>query len=344
MKHVLVLCVTIVSFSTTRGADIREQAKIYGAFMLLETCPTRPSAAFSPDGKLLVTANAGGGGAMFGGGGTNFWDPATGKQLATLDDGKSGTVLAFTPDGRTLAGTCCFEPDICLWDVQTRKLTGRLKGSKFVGLMTFSADGTMLATECDGTGDVQIWGVKAEKVVATLKERQSKGAWALAFSGDGKSLAVGYGNGRIRVWDVGAERETAVLGGHAKGVLALAFEPGDRTVLSAGVDKTVRRWDLTTGKAMIVTATATTRLKDAAQPYRVAFGPDLATLAMADLDGGLTVWDTKTGARVSNLNAKLRPGLFAFSPDGKWLAAEPVEEKAKIRSIQVWAVGKPADK
>jgi WD40 repeat protein len=361
MQRVLVLCVTIVSFSTARGADIREQVRIDNAFVL-ESGVTKRSAAFSPDGKILVTATTGGRSRIFGGGRTIFWDPATGKQLGTLDDGPNVAALrptgapngrtlddgnclgalAFTPDGRTLAGACTgIERDVCLWDVQTRKLTGRLKGSQYVSLMTFSADGTMLATGNVSAGDVQILGVKAEKVVATLKAK-GPGVRALAFSGDGKSLAVGYGDGTIRVWDVKTERETARLPGHPKLVSALAFEPGDRTLLSAGVDKTVRRWDLTTGKA-----TATTSLKGAAKPYGLAFGPDLATLAMADEDG-LTVWDTRTGALVSNVKAKLRPGLgvFAFSPDGKWLAADPPsEDKEKLsNSIQVWVVGKPADK
>jgi WD40 repeat protein len=359
MQRVLVLCATIVSFSTVRGDDIREQVRIEGAFV--ELGPTRLSAAFSPDGKLLVTASTWVGGRLTnfggGGGGTIFWDPATGKQLGTVDDGedakrdsgggnftlddkggKSVGALAFTPDGRTLAGACL--TDVRLWDVQTRKLTGRLKGSH-VSLMSFSADGTMLAT---GGVDVQIWDVKAEKVVATLKPNAS-GVGALAFSGDGKSLAVGYGNGTILVWDVKAERETARLPGHTKRGLALAFEPGDRTVLSAGGDMTVRRYDLTTKKMTVLT-----KLKAAAEPYGLAFGPDLATLAMADEKGGLTVWDTKTGALVSNFKAKLRPRVFAFSPDGKWLAAEPGVDKAKTgsmsmsMSIQVWAVGKPADK
>ncbi len=119
----------------------------------------------------------------------------------------------------------------------------------------------------------------------------------------------------------------------------LAFEPGDRTVLEAGADRTVAGGILTTGKA-----TATTELKGAAKPYRLAFGPGLATLAMVDEDGGLSVWDTKTGARVSNLNAKVRPQVFAFSSDGKWLAADSSEDKANPSSIQVWAVGEPADK
>src|SRR5580700_9122031 len=90
MKRLLVLCVTIVSFSTVRGDDIREQVRIEGAFV--EFGPTRRSAAFSPDGKLLVTASTWVGGRLTnfggGGGGVIFWDPAAGKQLGTVDDGE----------------------------------------------------------------------------------------------------------------------------------------------------------------------------------------------------------------------------------------------------------------
>jgi WD40 repeat protein len=365
MQRVLVLCVTIVSFSTARGDDIREQVRIDKAFAVLGK--TQRSAAFSPDGKLLVTASTWVGSRLTnfggGGGGIIFWDPATGKQLGTVDDGedakrvrvlgvddekggKSVWALAFTPDGRTLAGAC--GTDVCLWDVQTRKLTGRLKGGA-AGWMTFSADGTMLATGGVDAGDVQIWGVKEEKVVATLKAK-GPGVRARAFSGDGKSLAVVYRDGTIRVWDVKAERETAKLPGYPQLVSALAFEPGDRTLLSTGVGRAVVRWDLTTKKR-----TALTILKGAVEPpYGLAFGPDLATLVMAD-EGGLSVWDTKTGARVSNLKTKLPPGVVAFSPDGKWIAADPSEDKANnppssaitipsSMSIQVWVVGKPADK
>jgi WD40 repeat protein len=341
MKHVLVLCVTMVSFSTARGDDLREQVRIDNAYVVgLRPMSTWLSAAFSPDGKILVMASTVDDG-IFGGrfGSTIFWDSATGKKLGTLDDddGKSVWALAFTPDSRTLAAACTgTEPHVGLWDVQTRKLTGRLKGS--VRSMTFSADGTMLATECsmEGVqGGVQIWGVKEEKVVATLKAKGPV-VQALAFSGDGKSLAVGYEDGTIRVWDVKTERETARLPGQPKLVSALAFEPGDRTLLSAGLGKAVCRWDLTTGRL-----TAMTSLKRAAKPYGLAFGPGLATLVIADEDG-LSVWDTRTGAPVSNAKVGL---VFAFSPDGKWIAAVPSEGKAQpSRSIQVWAVGKPADK
>lgn len=366
MMRGLVLCATLVGFSTARGDDIREQVRIDNAFVDLGW--TSRSAAFSPDGKILVTASIGGNGGIFGRGPTIFWDPATGKKLATLgasdnvaglmlpqDGKKPGThdgddvgALAFSPDGRTLAGAT--ERDVCLWDVQTRKLTGRLKGSQYAYWMIFSPDGTILATAGRAAGDVQILGVKEEKVVATLKAK-GPDVRALAFSGDGKSLAVGYHDGTIRVWDVKAERETVRLSWQHQRNMVLAFEPGDRTLLSVGTGRMIVRWDLTTKKP-----TENIGLRGTAEPRQLAFGPGLATLALVDKDGGLTVWNTKTGARVSNLKAKLCPGVFAFSRDGKWLAAEPDEGKPvkfspggdkpikPIKSVQVWAVGKPADK
>jgi WD40 repeat protein len=345
MKRVLVLCVMMVTISAARGADIREQAQI-PAFMV-EIGPAMRVVAFSPDGKLLVTASPGGRGVNFGQGRTNLWNPATGENLAPLngnfmnrsilEDGDCLGALSFSPDGKTLAGAHWDE--VCLWDVKTQKLTGRLKESKYVRSMTFSADGTMLATARAEEGDVQIWGVKGEKVVATLKAK-GPGSGVLAFSGDGKSLAVSYEDGTIRVWDVKAERETARLG--LRKVRALAFEPGDRTVVSALASGMVCRWDFTTGKTT-PKELATTRMKVEGEPFGLAFGPDLTTLAMAH-ERGLTICDTKTGARISNFEAKMRPGVFASSPDGKWLAAELDDDKAKPGWIQVWAVGKPADK
>ncbi len=100
MQRVLVLCATIVSFSTARGADIREQVRIDNAFVL-EIGVTKRSAAFSPDGKILVTATTGGRSGIFGGGRTIFWDSATGKQLGPSTTAPTLEPLKLT-GGRTV--------------------------------------------------------------------------------------------------------------------------------------------------------------------------------------------------------------------------------------------------
>lgn len=66
---------------------------------------------------------------------------------------------------------------------------------------------------------------------------------ALAFSADGKLLAVG-GPGSVRVWQVGAEKETWRFAGHLGSVNALAFSADARRLASASNDSTVLVWDL----------------------------------------------------------------------------------------------------
>jgi WD40 repeat protein len=64
----------------------------------------------------------------------------------------------------------------------------------------------------------------------------------LAFAADGQTLATGGQDGAVRLWDATTGRERALLGGHARSVLALAFLPDGRTLATASPDGTVQFW------------------------------------------------------------------------------------------------------
>jgi WD40 repeat protein len=73
--------------------------------------------------------------------------------------------------------------------------------------------------------------------------RQESKAYGVAFSPDGKLLAVACANNLIRVWAVATRQEIAELSGHKDYVHQIAFSPDGTRLVSASGDRTLRVWD-----------------------------------------------------------------------------------------------------
>ena len=63
----------------------------------------------------------------------------------------------------------------------------------------------------------------------------------VAYSPDGKTLAAGYQDGTIRLWDVASHRLISTAG---RPVYALAFSPDGTTLATAGGDGRARLWNV----------------------------------------------------------------------------------------------------
>jgi WD40 repeat protein len=66
---------------------------------------------------------------------------------------------------------------------------------------------------------------------------------SVSWSPDGKTLASGGWDHKIKLWDVAAGKELATLTGHTDEVFAVAWSPDGKTLASASTDKTVKLWD-----------------------------------------------------------------------------------------------------
>lgn len=75
-----------------------------------------------------------------------------------------------------------------------------------------------------------------------IGKRCSKAARCSCWSPDGKWLAAGYDDSRIRIWDVFGQKCLAVLSGHEDSVKCVAWSPDGRKVVSGADDGTVRVW------------------------------------------------------------------------------------------------------
>src|SRR5262249_11040150 len=75
---------------------------------------------------------------------------------------------------------------------------------------------------------------------------RADGVSCVALSADGRTAVSG--SKEIRVWDLAQGRCTAILEGHTDWVWGVALSADGRTAVSWSNDKTVRVWDLATGR------------------------------------------------------------------------------------------------
>jgi WD40 repeat protein len=118
------------------------------------------------------------------------------------------------------------------------------------------------------------------------------------------------------------------VAGHSDAILAAEIAPGHKLLATAGYDKQILIWDLTTGKIV-------RPLKDHSDAvYDLAFSPDGKTLASCAADRTVKLWDWSSGRRTVTLSESTAElYAVAFTPDGAHVLAAGVD-----RSIRMWRV------
>jgi len=132
------------------------------------------SIAFSPDGKLIASADTGLSGDIGGvnAGSIKIWDVKSGQELKTLKGHKwSVDSVAFSPNGKIIA-SCGFDNAIRLWDVATgNELKVLLGHEMYVASVKFSSDGKTLVSHGDLSSPidrVKFWDVETGNELKSL--------------------------------------------------------------------------------------------------------------------------------------------------------------------------------
>lgn len=154
---------------------------------------------FSPDDKLLASANSGGT--------VTLWDIASGLAPRTLhaDNRLGGEIksIAFSPDGKLLA-TGGNDFAVKLWDVESGRELRTFSRVWAVNL-EFSPDGKVLAAGANGN-TVHLWDLESGRewsIVTGITQLNFLGGGvfvAARFSPDSKMLITSSSDGTIKLW------------------------------------------------------------------------------------------------------------------------------------------------
>jgi RNA polymerase sigma factor (sigma-70 family) len=280
------------------------------------------SVAFAPDGKVLAAAH---------GDVVRLWQVDTGKLDRQLK-GRGGRVytIAFAPGGKLLA---CGGHDgtIRLWDFARGEELQEINATdqkRFVSSLAFSADGKLLASS-GGDEIFRLWDVAAGKELCRgggNRRGLRSGVFAVALSNQGQ-LAAGFHNGMVRTWkpfDIekivrpGASPEQGwadeYLGrddGHQEAVETLSISRDGKIAATAAADRTIRFWDLTTGKEL-------RRFTG----MGAVFSPDGRVFATHGNDSPVCLRELPSGKILHQFTGSCP----AFAPDGKLVASVGLAE------------------
>jgi len=222
----------------------------------------------------------------------------------------------------------------------------------------FSPDGKWVAAARRSVEEVFVWEVASGKEVGRIPIGQ--GFPRLAFTSDSKKLVIAYTQlnfkatkpcwHNIHVWDVATakqENQWKIESDAVENLQAIECSPDAQFAAASVADGGIQLWDITCGKQMLRLGAAP-KLPPGASPAqialnsrsrtetpRMAFSPtgrilvggvSLPNTSKAPFDANWRgyLWETYTGQTIYSWQSTQNTHRFAFSPDGRTMAASYV--------------------
>ncbi|MGH3876941.1 MAG: WD40 repeat domain-containing protein, partial [Actinophytocola sp.] len=288
----------------------------------------------NPDGSLMAIGSTEGE--------VVLWDVERRRAL-DVDIAVQGTVLAvrFSPDGRQLATSSLVTDDpeasgVRVWEVPSgRPVSEVADANPAIGPVAWRPDGAAVASlsaDAAGTGGVAEWDPVTGKLIRWVA-RGAFDATSVAYTADGRRLALGRADGSVELWDaqrgrrLGRHTDHADNARKASDLIPVQVTASREFIASSSVvDNMIRLWDPRTGAPVRAFPDVTRHVSDPGQgPSSLAFNPDGGVLYTNSDPETLTTWSPINGTYLGSLPHGPRAGTtvghtviaLAVSRDGR---------------------------
>ena len=177
-----------------------------------------------------------------------------------------------------------------------------------------------------------IWDTATWKEIRAFSQPSNAFQHSVAFSPDGKLVAVGsrspsdFDQFVVLLRDADTGQEVHRLHGHTWNISDLAFDRTGQFLASAGADSTVRVWDVHAGKELAVL-----QPRHEGSATSVGFSPDGKYLASGSLDQTVKIWSTGTWKLLRTIpDAHGGINRVAFAADSRRLAWGGTDATVKV--------------
>jgi WD40 repeat protein len=152
--------------------------------------------------------------------------------------------------------------------------------------------------------------------------------FTVAVSSDGKRLVAAGENGTLILWNTESGQLWQRLEEHTQTVQAVVFDPKGNWFASAGDDKQIIFWSLSTGEQI-------QNWQVAHSVRALAVSPDGKYLASGGTNNNIILWDVKTGQTLHTF--KEHKGVISsldFSSNGELLASASYDDTVRVWNVE----------
>ena len=198
---------------------------------------------FTSDGAMLVTAGSHNR--------IDVWNPASGEAIKTYESASYDTYsLAVYPLNAPIlvSGGNSEPPQV--WDLGEGTELAAPAGHAFtVRAVAFSPNGETFATGDNG-GTVRLWTVASAQQGEPLSVLESPDSQiiSLAYNPASTLIAVGYLDGKLRIWGISQGQLVLETAAHSNWVGPLSWSPDGTRLYTASLDGSLRVWAVGSGQ------------------------------------------------------------------------------------------------